>query len=181
MSSTQSIARALAQSGLVPLDAQVVLAHVLAKDRAWLVAHADEPLTLEQEAAFFALAKRRRDGEPVAYLTGVREFWGLPLRVSPAVLIPRPETESLVELALCTVARRPGSAACSIWEPAPARSRLRSHASGRARRCSRPTFRRKRSLSLQRMRGGSASPTSRSRDRTGTPICRPHGATSRST
>ncbi len=100
MSSTQSIASALAQSGLVPLDAQVVLAHVLAKDRAWLVAHADDPLTREQEAAFFALAKRRRDGEPVAYLTGVREFWGLSLRVSPAVLIPRPETESLVELAL---------------------------------------------------------------------------------
>jgi release factor glutamine methyltransferase len=100
MSSTQSVSRALAQSGLVPLDAQVLLAHVLAKDRAWLVAHADDPLTREQEAAFFALAKRRRDGEPVAYLTGVREFWGMPLRVSPAVLIPRPETESLVELAL---------------------------------------------------------------------------------
>jgi release factor glutamine methyltransferase len=100
MSSTQSIARALAQSGLVPLDAQVVLAHVLAKDRAWLVAHADEPLTRDQEAAFFALARRRRDGEPVAYLTGVREFWGMLLGVSPAVLIPRPETESLVELAL---------------------------------------------------------------------------------
>src|SRR4249920_1120198 len=100
MSSTQSVSRALAQSGLVPLDAQVVLAHVLAKDRAWLVAHADEPLTRDQEAAFFALARRRRDGEPVAYLTGVREFWGLPLAVSPAVMIPRPETETLVELAL---------------------------------------------------------------------------------
>jgi release factor glutamine methyltransferase len=100
VSRTPSVSQALAQSGLVPLDAQVVLAHVLAKDRAWLVAHADEPLTHEQEATFFALAKRRRDGEPVAYLTGTREFWGLPLRVSPAVLIPRPETESLVELAL---------------------------------------------------------------------------------
>ena len=100
MSSPHSVSFALAQSGLVPLDAQVVLAHVLAKDRAWLVAHADELLTAEQEAAFFALAKRRRDGEPVAYLTGFREFWGLPLRVSPAVLIPRPETETLVELAL---------------------------------------------------------------------------------
>src|SRR6476619_8465115 len=100
MSSTQSVSRALAQSGLVPLDAEVVLAHVLAKDRAWLVAHAGDPLTREQEAAFFALAKRRRDGEPVAYLTGVREFWGLPLRVSPAVLIPRHETETLVEVAL---------------------------------------------------------------------------------
>lgn len=105
MSSLHSVSLALAQSGLVPLDAQVVLAHVLAKDRAWLVAHADEPLSREQAAAFFGLAKRRRDGEPVAYLTGVREFWGMPLRVSPAVLIPRPETESLIELAL---SRLPG-------------------------------------------------------------------------
>ena len=100
MGNLHSVSLVLAQSGLVPLDAQVVLAHVLAKDRAWLAAHADEPLTRDQEAAFFVLAKRRRDGEPVAYLTGVREFWGLPLRVSPAVLIPRPETETLVELAL---------------------------------------------------------------------------------
>ena len=103
MISTQTVSGALAQSGLVPLDAQVVLAHVLAKDRAWLVAHSDDALTREQEAAFFALAKRRRDGEPVAYLTGAREFWGLPLRVTPAVLIPRPETESLVELALLRI------------------------------------------------------------------------------
>ncbi len=100
MSSPQTVSGALAQSGLVPLAAQVVLAHVLAKPRAWLVAHGDEPLTREQETAFFTLAKRRRDGEPVAYLTGIREFWGLPFRVTPAVLIPRPETESLVELAL---------------------------------------------------------------------------------
>ena len=59
-----------------------------------------DALPREAADAFFALAKRRRDGEPVAYLTGVREFWGLPLAVSPAVLIPRPETETLVELAL---------------------------------------------------------------------------------
>jgi release factor glutamine methyltransferase len=84
----------------VPLDAQVLLAHVLAKDRAWLLAHAGDPLPREQADRFFALAKRRRDGEPIAYLTGVREFWGLPIAVSTAVLIPRPETETLVELAL---------------------------------------------------------------------------------
>lgn len=92
--------RALAQSGLVPLDAQVLLAHVLRRDRAWVVAHADEGLAREQIDAFVALARRRREGEPVAYLTGIREFWGLPLFVSKAVLIPRPETETLVEVAL---------------------------------------------------------------------------------
>src|SRR5215471_14975650 len=95
-----SISGALAASGLVPLDAQVLLAHVLAKDRAWLLAHAGEALSREQSDRFFALAKRRREGEPIAYLTGMREFWGLPIAVSPAVLIPRPETEALVELAL---------------------------------------------------------------------------------
>jgi release factor glutamine methyltransferase len=98
-----SISRALAASGLVPLDAQVLLAHVLAKDRAWLVAHAGDALSRAQAERFFALAKRRRDGEPVAYLTGVREFWGLPIGVSSEVLIPRPETEALVELALSSL------------------------------------------------------------------------------
>lgn len=100
MSGEVTVGRALAQSGLVPLDAQVLLAHVLGRDRAWLVAHADDALARDPSDAFFALARRRRDGEPVAHLTGVREFWGLPLRVSAAVLIPRPETETLVELAL---------------------------------------------------------------------------------
>ena len=100
MSSGPTISGALAQSGLVPLDAQVLLAHVVEKDRAWLIAHASDPLPREHAEAFQALARRRHDGEPIAYLTGWREFWGLRLRVSPAVLIPRPETETLVELAL---------------------------------------------------------------------------------
>ncbi len=100
MSGTPTIGRALAGSGLVPVDAQVLLAHVLGRDRAWLAAHAADTLPRNAADAFFALAKRRRDGEPVAYLTGVREFWGLRLAVSPAVLIPRPETEALIELAL---------------------------------------------------------------------------------
>jgi len=94
------VREALAQCGLVPIDAQVLLAHVVERDRAWLVAHRDDDLPKGHADAFFALAKRRREGEPVAYLTGVKEFWGLPLRVSSAVLIPRPETETLVELAL---------------------------------------------------------------------------------
>jgi len=100
MTDATTVRRALAQAGLVPLDAQILLAQVLGRDRAWLVAHDDAALTAEQADAYFALARRRRDGEPVAYLTGVREFWGLPFLVSPAVLIPRPETETLVELAL---------------------------------------------------------------------------------
>ena len=100
-----SVRGALAQSGLVPLDAQVLLAHALGKDRAWLVAHADDALLREQTAAYAALARRRREGEPVAYLTGIREFWGLPFAVSKAVLIPRPETETLVELALARLPR----------------------------------------------------------------------------
>jgi release factor glutamine methyltransferase len=95
-----SVRRALAQSGLVPVDAQVLMAHILGRNRAWLAAHGDDLVPRTQADAFFALARRRREGEPVAYLTGTREFWGLPLAVSAAVLIPRPETEAVVEIAL---------------------------------------------------------------------------------
>ena len=104
MSDPVSVRRALAQSGLVPIDAQVLLAHVLGRNRAWLAAHGDDPIPRTEAEVFFALARRRREGEPVAYLTGIREFWGLPLAVSSAVLIPRPETEAVVEIA---VARLP--------------------------------------------------------------------------
>lgn len=95
-----TVGAALAQSGLVPIDAQVLLAHVVHRNRAWLAAHRDDPISRADAAAFFALAKRRRDGEPVAYLTGTREFWGLAIGVTRDVLIPRPETETLVEVAL---------------------------------------------------------------------------------
>ena len=97
---TITVRAALEQSGLVPIDARALLAHALGRDRAWLVAHSTDPLSRADADAFFALAKRRREGEPVAYLVGRREFWGLVLDVSPAVLIPRPETETLVEAAL---------------------------------------------------------------------------------
>jgi release factor glutamine methyltransferase len=99
-----TVAQALAQSGLVPVDAQVLLAYVVGNTRAWLTAHADESLTPNEAARFFSLARRRRDGEPIAYLTGVREFWGLSLLVTQNVLIPRPETETLVERALARLA-----------------------------------------------------------------------------
>ena len=99
-----TVRRALAQSGLVPIDAQVLLAHALGRDRAWLSAHATDALDPVALDAFFRLAKRRREGEPVAYLTGRREFWGLDLHVDAAVLVPRPETETLVEAALARLA-----------------------------------------------------------------------------
>jgi release factor glutamine methyltransferase len=102
---TLTVRQALAQSGLVPIDGQVLLAHALQRDRAWLVAHGDDVLAREQAELFLALAKRRRDGEPVAYLTGSREFFGLSLAVTRDVLIPRPETETLVELALAWLPR----------------------------------------------------------------------------
>ena len=92
-----TVAQAIARSGLAPIDAQVLLAHALGVSRTWLIAHADDALPDDGAAAFAALAQRRRSGEPVAYLTGRREFFGLSLAVSPAVLIPRPETETLVE------------------------------------------------------------------------------------
>ena len=95
-----TVSSVLALSGLIPFEAKILLTHVLGCDRAWLAAHGDAQLTREQVKTFEALARRRRDGEPVAYLTGRREFFGLDLEVTPDVLIPRPETELLVEQAL---------------------------------------------------------------------------------
>lgn len=82
------------------IDAEFLLAHVLERPRAWLYAHADSLLLPGQLEAFRALQARRLNGEPVAYLTGQRGFWSLDLQVTPDTLIPRPETERLVELAL---------------------------------------------------------------------------------
>jgi release factor glutamine methyltransferase len=82
------------------IDAEVLLLHVLDKPRSWLFAHADDELDTAVQTAFHDLVARRVAGEPVAYLTGRRGFWSLELEVTPATLIPRPETELLVELAL---------------------------------------------------------------------------------
>lgn len=97
-----TIAAALseAQHAIGRLEARVLLRHVLQCDDAWLIAHDDQQLTAQQTAAYGALIARRAAGEPVAYLTGSREFYGREFAVTPAVLIPRPETELLVELAL---------------------------------------------------------------------------------
>ncbi len=108
-----TVRQALVEAGVALLDAQVLLAHVLRCGRAWLVAHADATLPSDAAAAFGALAKRRRAGEPVAYLTCTREFFGLALVVTPDVLIPRPETETLVELAL---ARLPPAAPARVLD-----------------------------------------------------------------
>jgi release factor glutamine methyltransferase len=81
-------------------DAELLLAHAAGRDRAWLFAHAGDELDAAQADAFADLVARRAAGEPVAYLTGSRGFWTLELEVSPDTLIPRPETELLVELAL---------------------------------------------------------------------------------
>jgi release factor glutamine methyltransferase len=86
--------------GLERLDAHLLLAHVLGQSRAWLLAHGDDALSAAHAAAFDALVGRRAVGEPFAYLVGEREFHGLTLAVSDAVLVPRPDTETLVDWAL---------------------------------------------------------------------------------
>lgn len=98
----QVVADASARLGGVDArhEAELLLLHVLERPRSWLFAHATDPLAANDQAAFEALLARRVAGEPVAYLTGRRGFWTLDLEVDPATLIPRPETELLVELAL---------------------------------------------------------------------------------
>jgi release factor glutamine methyltransferase len=83
-----------------PLDASLLLCHVLDCPRSFLLSHPETLLTPAQQLEYATLMARRVRGEPVAYLTGVKEFWSLELKVTPAVLIPRPETETLVEAAL---------------------------------------------------------------------------------
>ncbi|MFC5076984.1 Release factor glutamine methyltransferase [Vibrio thalassae] len=82
------------------LDAAVLLCHVLEKPRSYLLTWPEKALTPEEEQQFETLLTRRIAGEPVAYILGEREFWSLPLNVAPSTLIPRPDTERLVELAL---------------------------------------------------------------------------------
>ena len=94
--------------GLERLDAQLLLLHALqrpAGERAWLLAHDGDLLTLEQQQRFAQLTLRRAQGEPLAYLTGRKEFFGLDLEVDARVLVPRPDTETLVEWALELLAR----------------------------------------------------------------------------
>ncbi len=94
-------ARTLAASSESPeLDAEVLLSTVMGVARSALIVRAEEPVAVELLRAYQGLIDRRMGGVPVAYLTGRREFWSLPLKVTPAVLVPRHETELLVEMAL---------------------------------------------------------------------------------
>lgn len=90
----------LRNSKLDPIDARLLLQHVLQVNHAWLISHRDDDASEAQIAAFQQLLARRAAGEPVAYLLGEREFYSRSFQVRPGVLIPRPETELLVELAL---------------------------------------------------------------------------------
>lgn len=95
-------------------DAEALLLHALRRDRAWLFAHARDPVPAAVAERFDALLARRAQGEPVAYLTGRRGFWTLDLAVGPATLIPRADTERLVELALERLDTAPGRRAADL-------------------------------------------------------------------
>lgn len=93
---------------------KTLLLHALGRDRAWLFMHGRDAVPLSVAQAFEALVQRREAGEPVAYLTGSRGFWTLDLAVSPATLIPRADTELLVELALERLDTSPGRRAADL-------------------------------------------------------------------
>lgn len=101
-----TVATLLREPGLPPMESRILLSHVLGWSRTQLITRDREPLAPETVAVYRALHARRVAGEPIAYLTGTREFFGLTLNVSPSVLIPRPETELLVELALARIEGR---------------------------------------------------------------------------
>ncbi len=88
------------------LAAELLLLHVLDRDRTWLYAHPEAQLSAAESEHFFALIARRANGEPTQHLTGKQEFWGLEFEVTSDVLIPRPETEHLIEVALDRLALR---------------------------------------------------------------------------
>ena len=109
MTLAQALSAATAR-GLERLDAQWLLLHALGRltqDRAWLLTHDTDTLTPEKQTQFDTAVQRRLSGEPLAYITGTREFFGLPLQVDARVLDPRPDTETLVEWALDVLSGHP--------------------------------------------------------------------------
>ena len=101
-----TVAEAIAASGIDAREARLLLAEVCGFSQASLAASPEQEIPFEVENAFFEFTQRWKNGEPVAYILGRKEFYGLDLSVNPSVLIPRPETELLVDLAL---ERRPGT------------------------------------------------------------------------
>lgn len=93
------------------LDAELLAAHAFGMERVQLYTHFDRPLSADELASLRELVRRRQAGEPVAYLTGKKEFWSLDLRVDGRVLVPRPDTETLVEVALSLL---PKGQACRV-------------------------------------------------------------------
>ncbi len=111
----RDIARRLRDHGIdtPDLDARILVGHALGLDHTGLVRAGDQRLGAAEIARIEKLAARRLACEPIARITGVKEFWGLPLRITPAVLVPRPETETVVEQALVAVGRT-GARSCSL-------------------------------------------------------------------
>ncbi|MDP9025440.1 MAG: peptide chain release factor N(5)-glutamine methyltransferase [Candidatus Eremiobacteraeota bacterium] len=107
----KSVVRDLLSGGSLE-DAGLLLAHVLGRDRAWLISHDEHELTKVQTERFTALCERRRLGEPLAYITGSAGFYGRSFSVDARVLVPRPETEHLIDDALVFLQNR--SAACVL-------------------------------------------------------------------
>ncbi len=108
-----TIAQALAGARLDAVDARVLLRHACGVDDAYLVAHANETLNEVHRNAYAAFVARRAAGEPIAYIVGTREFFSLEFKVTSVVLIPRPETELLVEIALERIG---AGSACSVLD-----------------------------------------------------------------
>jgi release factor glutamine methyltransferase len=106
---TLALGVACLESAGVPspgLAAELLLLHLLQRDRTWLYAHPEHTLDARQLAQYDSLLQRRAAGVPVQYLIGQQEFWGLTFEVNPSVLIPRPETEHLIEVALARLGSR---------------------------------------------------------------------------
>ena len=95
-----TIAELLSASGLPNLESELLAAFALRQERTWVIAHASDDLTSENIERCQGLFNRRRNGEPLAYITGTKEFYGREFRVTPAVLIPRQSTEILIDQAL---------------------------------------------------------------------------------
>ena len=108
----RSLARQFSNAGLdtPDLDARILVGHALSLDHAALAAQADRGLTEEEAAAIAAVAQRRLNREPVARIVGTKEFWGLPLALNADTLVPRPETETVVEAALAALGGARGRA-----------------------------------------------------------------------